>query len=127
MLQIYNNSPRLSAAWKSKMIIEQVKVDDWNTLYLVHISIKDDSPHSVDHVCGELSLIKGSKVIRVPNGKPCPTNPLPKITIYNADNPVLLSVVKKITENSEPGSMIQLTAEEMKAWVNSKQIDWAQI
>ena len=109
------------------MIIEQMKIDGPKNLFLVHISIKNDSPHSIDHVCDFLRTIPGHAVVRVPNGQPGPSNPLPKITIFNADNPVLMSAVEKILKDSKPGAMIPLTAEEMKAWVNSQATDWAQI
>lgn len=75
------------------MIIEQMKIDGPKDIFLVHYNLKDDSYVHVQDVAKWLSTVPTHSVLIVPNGQPGPTNPLPKITIYDADNDVLLGAI----------------------------------
>ena len=110
------------------MIIELLKTESGPNLCLLHFNRIKDNPKNVNRLQEHLSRqLQGYVTAVVMDGEPGPLNPLPKIILFNADNPALLSIVEKISKNTEPGAIIPLTAEEMDAWVNSQPTDWTTI
>jgi len=110
------------------MIVELLKTEGGPNLCLLHFNRIKDKPENVNRLQDHLNhVLSGYKTAVVMDGEPAPSNPLPKIILFNADNPVLLSIVEKIAKQAKPGAMIPLSAEEMDAWVNSQQTDWTTI
>ena len=89
-------------------------------IILVHFDRITDDIEQVKFVVDWLGTVPRTSVLSVPNGSPCPTNPLPKITICNAGNKALLSVIEKINSQAKPGAIVLLTDEEWRVWQESQ-------
>lgn len=84
-------------------------------LVLIHIVIGGDNPDHVDKFqSGLAALLPDYDLVLVPNGQPCPTNPLPKITLVNGENKILMGAIKKICKQRiRPGMVVLLDKSEM--------------
>ncbi len=102
------------------MIIEKLHEDFNGRVLLLHYDLTKEKGENVSNVHSWLSGLPKTAVCPVPGGQPCPTNPLPKVTLFNSDNEVLLAIVKDIID-AKPGSMVPLSEEEMKVFTEAQQ------
>lgn len=104
------------------MIIEFVNPVDAKPLIFVHFEFKDGNIQQVRNTAKHLSdTYKNHEVMIVPNGQPCPNNPLPKIAVFDKANEDLLSAIKKVCGRGKPGSFVPLESNEMKAIVHAQE------
>ncbi len=92
----------------------------FKSVCLLHYDPQKDKIKNVENVTAWL-VSANYAVLPVPCGQPCPTNPLPKVQIFNGDNEALLNVIAKIQTHSKPGAMIPLNEEEFSVWKKAQE------
>ncbi len=113
--------PPFTAAKGNKMVIEFAGHDE-GRVCLVHWNELDDALDKVKHIVDQLLSAQPLPVVAIYNGKPCSTNPLPKLQIFNGGNRKLLSVIEKISAYTTPGEMIPLTEEEFYTFIHAQEV-----
>lgn len=106
------------------MIIEFIHPESGKNAILLHIDIRSDQRNHTDEIFKRLKAEYPEYIVlHIPNGKPCPNNPNPKIAYANKDNKELLTALKELFSHGyRPGEVKLISEESMKAIANAQAI-----
>ena len=104
------------------MIIEPMVIHG-KSLVFVHFDPDTTMPDDVLYVAEQVNeaVDHVTTVIAVPGGKPNPQTPAGAYVV-NSDDPVVMSAITKLVENTRPGAVVLLEKKEFEAFTDPNKV-----